>query len=41
MMGKGPKKHPVDIQPNPFNNDDTINDNLDNTIRILFVLQPT
>ena len=39
MMEKGPKQKYVDIRPIPFNNDDPINSQLENTWNILVALQ--
>ena len=41
MMMKGPNQQSVEIFPLPFHNDHRINDQLDNTGKILCALQPT
>ena len=38
-MDKGPKQNSVDIWPIPFQNDDPVNDQLENTDKILVALQ--
>ena len=38
MMEKVPKPQYVDIWPRPFQNDDPINDQIDNTVNILVAL---
>ena len=41
MMEKGPKLKYVDIRPIPFQNDDPIKYQLENTGKFLFALKPT
>ena len=40
MMEKVPKQQYVEIRPKPFQNDDSINDQLDNIGTFLVELQP-